>query len=69
MIGPADSQAQFKSYLHYSACLVSICLANHPHYPTNLSANLPQLNGNKNTPESKTLHGHHRGHHHGHHSK
>ena len=39
--------------LHYSACLVPIYLANHPHYPTNLSANLPQLNGNKNTPERK----------------
>ena len=39
--------------LHYSACLVSIYLANHPHYSTNLSANLPQLNGNKNTPEGE----------------
>ena len=59
-------------YSHYSAGFVSIYLANHLHYPTNL----PQLNIKQNTPEGKKcekqgklFHGHHRGHHHVHHSK
>ena len=36
-------------YSHYSAGFVSIYLANHLHYPTNL----PQLNIKQNTPEGK----------------
>ena len=76
MIGPADSQAQFKSSSSLQ-CLSCFNLSGKPPplsyqpecQPATTKRKQKHARREKMQKTSKTLHGHHRGHHHGHHSK
>ena len=76
MIGPAHSQAQFKSSSSLQ-CLSCFNLSGKPPplfyqpecQPATTKRKQKHARRGKMQKTSKTLHGHHRGHHHGHHSK